>query len=427
MKDVVEKVSKALAQVKVIDPHCHLRLEKPSADNLADILLYHHVWIELVSAGMDRFEVTKAGLPHEVKNPEIEPFERVRRCLKYLPKIKTTTLGLLIRWILKDLYGVEELTQTNLDMVFEIVQSKAKDPSWQEKVLRDGCGIEASITVELGQVAYSDHMLIAREFYLGELFDDRTTPLKVLTEWEKSFGAEIGNAQDCISFWERRVKALPLEQCKLIGLWIPAYLTHEGADGNQATRIIKKIKNRQGLSRDEKGNFCYFVSASILDILRETAIRIIQLGVGAEVLPPHCSITEWCENFCGSLGRFAKIYEDFHFIIMFATDVFTQDIGILAKHIPNISVSGYWWHTLYPYYIRKALETRLDMVPINKIIGYFSDAYHAEWCYPKLKLVKQVLGELLVERIQKNWYTTEMALDIINKLLYENPKEILKV
>jgi len=49
MSNVQHPVRKALDQAKVIDPHCHLRLGKPSADNLADILLYHHVWIELIS------------------------------------------------------------------------------------------------------------------------------------------------------------------------------------------------------------------------------------------------------------------------------------------------------------------------------------------------------------------------------------------
>jgi hypothetical protein len=107
-----------------------------------------------------------------------------------------------------------------------------------------------------------------------------------------------------------------------------------------------------------------------------------------------------------------------------ASDMYIQDTAILAKHFPNISVAGYWWHTMYPYYIRKALETRLDMVPASKIIAFFSDAYHAEWCWPKLRMVKQIVGEILVERVAKGWYDMDTALAIIPTIFYDAPKAI---
>ncbi len=101
-----KKLHHELESVPVIDPHCHLRPHKPEADNLADILLYHHMWIELVSAGMPLKAVTKAGMPHECQAPEIPPLERVKTALPYLKHIRSTTLGVLIRRILNDLYGV---------------------------------------------------------------------------------------------------------------------------------------------------------------------------------------------------------------------------------------------------------------------------------------------------------------------------------
>jgi len=117
-------------------------------------------------------------------------------------------------------------------------------------------------------------------------------------------------------------------------------------------------------------------------------------------------------------------YGDFAFNMTTAADAHTQDLAILAKHVPNISVAGYWWHTFYPHFIRKSLETRLDTVPLNKIVGFFSDAYHAEWCYPKLKLVKQILEDILVERVDRGWYSLELARTIVTRLLYSNPKAI---
>ena len=122
-------------------------------------------------------------------------------------------------------------------------------------------------------------------------------------------------------------------------------------------------------------------------------------------------------------GRF----DDFQFNLSTASDVHTQDLGVLAKHVPNISVAGHWWHTLYPAYIRKAVETRIDMVPMNKIVAFFSDAYHAEWCCPKLRLIKEIWCEVLTERVTRGWMDLPTAEDLIEHAFYLNPKRIYGV
>ena len=88
-REAEKKIGRALAEVKVIDPHVHLDATRPAAATIADIVLYHHVWIELVSAGMGQTEVTRAGLPQEMIDPQMEPRERVRLALRWLPRIRT--------------------------------------------------------------------------------------------------------------------------------------------------------------------------------------------------------------------------------------------------------------------------------------------------------------------------------------------------
>jgi hypothetical protein len=64
------------------------------------------------------------------------------------------------------------------------------------------------------------------------------------------------------------------------------------------------------------------------------------------------------------------------------------------------------------------------MIPMNKICLYFSDAYTAEWCHPKLYLVKDILGHILIERVERGRYTLQTAQRIIEQGFYENPKRI---
>lgn len=420
-------IRQALAEARTVDPHCHLRAEKPSADHLADIVLYHHVWTELVSSGMGRYETTKAGLPQEVRDPDMPSEERVRRCLRYLVNIESTTLGLFLRWILAELYDVSALTEDNVDRVSAAVAEKAVDPDWQDEVLRNRCGIDCSITVERSGTPYCEKMLTAVEYFPGNLVSGKHTTRDVLLGLDAALGREVRNADDYRETVRQQVRDRVGPGCVFAGCWVLPCITGDGVTPEEATRILGKARETHRLSDVALGRFCYFGACVLLEELRRTEIRTIQLIAGADVLPPHQSVTHWDGRFSGAVGRLASRFEDFHFNISSASDAYTQDLAILAKHLPNISVAGYWWHTFYPFYIRKSLETRLDIVPSNKIIGFFSDAYHSEWCYPKLKLVKHILGDILIERVERGWYTLAVALDIINKLLYENAVRIYRL
>ncbi len=424
MSTAEARLRDALQRVKTIDPHCHLRPSKPAADHLADILLYHHVWVELVSAGMPAHEVSQAGLPHEVRDPGMPPDERVRRCLTWLPSIRNTTLGVMVRWILQELYGVSDLTSANLDRALAVAAARGRDPAWQEEVLRERCGIETSISVERSSEPYSVAMQRAVEDFPGNLVSGKQPSREIVAGMESQFGREIQTADDFRAFMAARVARRRTADCRFWGCWVLPCLADRPASDAEARRILAKARADELLDEDELGRFCHFGMVCLLQELSKTPLRTIQLIVGAEVLPPHRSITHWNGRFPGGLSRLAGRFPEFHFNCSTASDAFTQDLGILAKHVPNLSVAGYWWHTLYPFYIRKSLETRLDMVPVDKIVGFFSDAYHAEWCYPKLRLVKEILGDVLNDRVQRGWYTPETACDIVDKLLYENPKRI---
>lgn len=426
MKDTERVISETLERVKVIDPHCHLSMENPAAKDLADILQYHHLWTELVSSGMDQLEVTESGLPQELQDPVIEARERVRRCLKYLPNLKNTTVGLFLKWILHDLYEEDELTEDNFTEVFDKVEKKGKDAGWLEEVLRERCHIEYNISVEHSGTPVNNRLLKGREIYATNIVSGKTNAFEMLQDWEAFLGRDITDAQSYSDFIEKTVQSLPIKEYRFVGLWILPCVCFEYEKHNQLARIFEKVKKGEILTQTDAGGLCYFGVQTLLELLRQTPLRLIQLIVGAEVLPPHRSITHWHSSFSGSIARIANAFEDFHFNLSSASDLYTQDLGILSKHLPNISVAGYWWHTLYPFYIKKNLETRLDMVPLNKIIAFFSDAYHAEWCYPKLKMVKQILQQILLERIDKAWYSLDVAIDIINKIFYENPSRIYK-
>lgn len=421
----------SLSRVKVIDVHTHLSPRQLGAGHIADIMLYHHVRSELVSATTG-LEGSTIWLDEYLNDEQQTPLERVRRVVKYYRHIGNTTLGTFLQWILKDLYDFhDDVKEDNVEKIAGRIEEKGKDPRWVEEVLKQRCGIEGSITANaVKDKALPKGLFKGVALFPGNLVSGKGgTPATTLSSMERAYGRTIDTGHDFREYVEKVVQDLPLPAAEYTyyGIRLLPYLSHELTTNEDITRIIKKAKKGGYLSHIELGGFAYFCFRVILEELRKTDLRTIQVIVGSEEIPPHRSVTQWSGTFCPALARIANLHEDFHFSISTATDAYTQDFGILAKHIPNISVAGYWWHTLYPFYVRKALETRLDMVPVNKIVGFFSDAYHVEWCYPKLKMVKRVLEQILTERAENGWYSLDTCVTIINRIFHENPRQIYRI
>ncbi len=102
-----------------------------------------------------------------------------------------------------------------------------------------------------------------------------------------------------------------------------------------------------------------------------------------------------------------------------------QALCTLARELPNFSLAGYWWHNFFPDVIRQMIAERLDMLPMNKQVGFFSDAYCVEWTYAKAILVRKQLARVLADKIEQGQYSQEDAIAVARALLYESPKTLL--
>lgn len=75
--------------------------------------------------------------------------------------------------------------------------------------------------------------------------------------------------------------------------------------------------------------------------------------------------------------------------------------------------------------MRQIMAERLDMLPVNKQVGFFSDAYSLEWTYAKAVLVRRQLARVLAEKIAQGQYSREDALAVAREILYQTPQTLL--
>ena len=71
------------------------------------------------------------------------------------------------------------------------------------------------------------------------------------------------------------------------------------------------------------------------------------------------------------------------------------------------------------------MAERLEMLPVNKQIGFFSDAYCVEWTYAKAVLVRKQLVRVLAEKIAQDQYSLAEALAVARAILWESPRTLL--
>ena len=116
-----QRIERMIRDATIVDPHTHIRCDRPAAPDLASLMGYHWVQTELIAVGMPR-EDLDAALP---------PDERVRRAIPYLRRMRNTAVAWCFYRILRDLYDFQDphLTESNYRVVLDRVEATpGRDP-----------------------------------------------------------------------------------------------------------------------------------------------------------------------------------------------------------------------------------------------------------------------------------------------------------
>jgi len=129
-----------------------------------------------------------------------------------------------------------------------------------------------------------------------------------------------------------------------------------------------------------------------------------------------------------SLIQYAELFNAFpnvKFPVSVLASVTNQELVSYAWIFPNVVTSGHWWYSNTPTYIRRDAAARLEAVPRNKQIAYYSDAYKLEFIAPKFDMYRQTLADILTEDfvVQRRW-SEEQAIELGYQLLRGNVEQI---
>ncbi len=427
-----------LRELPVLDVHTHLVGGRLAAGGLHDVLLYHMAVSDLYAAGCPN----GARLTQYPGRPDdTEAAARLEQALPYLPQVRNTSTSWMVRTMLADLYDWHEpVTADNWRRLDGLIRERATDANWPQTVMqRSGIRRYGTELARRGDGGDDARLQYALEwaFFTRCQWGEYDT---ALYELERCWGrlpdspAPIGAGQRPAT--ERTIAGL--DDVHEAVAWyvdhIPcervlATATHISTDldltpvGDQAMRAA--LDRRATAGPAERDVYAAYVNEAFLSALEARPRRpVFQFSFGAEPLPFETA-SRLSQTSITQVAAMIARHPGLQFQCFLSCRHANQALCSLARELPNLSLAGYWWHNFSPDIIRQVMSERLDMLPLNRQIGFFSDAYVIEWTYAKLLLVLRQMAQVLAEAVRQGRCDVDEALAWAATTLYDTPRDLL--
>jgi len=103
---------------------------------------------------------------------------------------------------------------------------------------------------------------------------------------------------------------------------------------------------------------------------------------------------------------------------------YSRDIGMLGKHTPNVWLNMCWMYVITMEGSRQSLSEWIDLVPAYRLLGFGSDVGWPEMIYGHLVMARSCIADVLSEKVQRDFLSKTAALDLVRKMLHDNPVEL---
>ncbi len=432
------EIEHSLKTVPVLDVHTHLDATHLCARGLQDVLLYHMVVSDLVSAGCP----DRARLPESPTDAEAAA--RIERALPFLPGISNTSCAWGLRIILEDLFDWNRpVTPENWKELDGVIRERAGEADRGREIQRRA-GISRSVT-ELWRRhdGRADSMLqysLEWAFFGRAQWGEHDTALweleKAWSEGSPAAPTPIGpesarpvptrtirTLRDVHEALDAYVAAIPSE---VLGTAQHLSTDIDFSAVDERT-MAAAIRRRPRAGRAERDIYASYIMEQFFARLEARAPGVMfQFSLGAEPLPAETA-SRLSQATIAQLAEMVARHPGIRFQCYLSSAHANQALCTLARELPNFSLAGYWWHNFFPSFMQRVMRERLDMLAASRQVGFFSDAYTMEWSYAKAAIVRRMLSGVLAEKVAQGQYDQPTAVAIARQILFEAPQHLMGV
>jgi hypothetical protein len=125
----------------------------------------------------------------------------------------------------------------------------------------------------------------------------------------------------------------------------------------------------------------------------------------------------------GLMANLFMKYPKTRFDIYHISYPYQEELVVLAKNFPNVTVDFCWMWIMNFAAARRALSDLLDAIPHSKIHGFGGDYIFVEGSYGHAVIARREIARVLCEKVEEGRFTEEYAVEVGRRLLRDNPIE----
>jgi len=120
-------------------------------------------------------------------------------------------------------------------------------------------------------------------------------------------------------------------------------------------------------------------------------------------------------------------YRDVKFILFHGGYPYGSELATLAKNFQNVYIDLCWLYIISPSYSERYLHEWLETVPANKIMAFGGDYHNIENVYGHLLFAKQIIANVLTEKVKDGYFSEEEAIKFADMMLHDNAVNLFKL
>lgn len=319
--------------------------------------------------------------------------------------------------------GSPAITHENWEALDAAVRRQHRRPEWCAEVLGKA-GIEQVITD-----AYSDPLLDARET-LGRHYSSVVRINALACGWHPDSRDHNGNnAQallarlglepvsfgDYLAALDKLVDRLASRH--QVALKNALAYDRDVAFDEPDEKLARKAWGKASPSPAERKAFSDFVVDRLCRIAGERDLPV-QMHLGTAIIRGSHPL-----KAAGLVERHPRT----RFLLMHLAYPWSRDLLGMAFVYRNLWLDLTWSLLLSPSHFKLALHEAIEILPDESRMMIGGDNWHAEETYATMRLARQLMGDVLEEKIRAGYFREGDAMRLARKILSDNARQFFKL
>jgi len=414
-----DRITKVVNEILIVDTHEHITLEEvrmSSPEKIDFTHIFRHYFQDDTNSANKGSIKEFRDIVYNTNFPIKERWELLKPVYE---SVRSTGYGRIPLIIARDLYGISDINDATIGELTKRIQD-ANKPGLYKYILKDKAKIDLAI-MDMGHNKYDpeyfrhvekfDHFVFVNSYAeLKDLGVQYDIPINSMSDYLAALRKAF---KEGIDFGMVGVKS---------ALAYPRILKFDNVSKTRAEKILTALLNKSDVNgSDIKALQDYFMHR-VLDLIDEFDIPIqyhtgIQAGNGGSLgntKPTHL------------VNLFAE-YPNVDFTLFHGGYPFGGELSVLAKNFPNVYIDMSWVYIISPSYSKRYLHQWIETVPANKILGFGGDYIFVEAVYAHAVIARQIVADVLIEKVRDRYLTEKEAIHIANLILRENAIRIFKL